>query len=290
MASVTRGQTPTNAITNARAFAAKSAGINGPRVLVADIETFPCIFYAWGPGKQNLGIEALHTDWSMMSFCGKWLGIDGVFYADNRYRAWPRDDFEQLLCVHVILSETDMVLAHNGKKFDMRKIRARLALNGFPPLAPIKVIDSYQLNDKAFGFTSQKLAYVSEHFGDQGKSEHVKFPGLHLWKQCEAGNMEAWEECREYNTRDVLETEAMYLKLRGWYHHGPNFGPYVTPSEQGKVVCHRCGSENVIKKGTRPARTQLGIYQRYKCNDCGAWPRGRVMIATREERAHILTD
>lgn len=280
------GHTPTDAIRNAERFAAKVADINGPRVLVADIETFPCVFYAWGPGKQHVGIEQLITDWSMMSFCGKWLGIDDVFYADNRFRVDTRDDFEQLLCIHTILSNTDMVLAHNGKKFDMRKIRARLALSGFPPIPHIDVIDTYQLNDKAFGFTSQKLAYVSKHFGAEGKSEHAKFHGLHLWKQCEAGNMEAWEECRNYNTRDVLETEEMYLQLRGWYRNQPNFGPYVTPSEPGKVVCDRCGSEHTIMKGTR--KTQAGVYQRYKCLDCGAWPRGRRMIVPHTERTHIL--
>lgn len=259
-------------------------------MLVFDIETFPCEGYFWQPGKQYVGMEQITKDWSMMSFCGKWLGMDGVFYADNRFRADVRDDFEQLLCLHAILSQTDMVLAHNGKKFDMRKVRARMALVGLPPLPHVEVIDSYQLNDKTFGFSSQKLAYVSKFFGDQGKSEHAKFHGLHLWKECLAGNMEAWEECRTYNTRDVLETEAMYLKLRGWYRNAPNFGPYVTPSKEGVHVCHVCGSENVIKKGTRPARTQVGIYQRYKCNDCGAWGRGRTLIASRAERAHILTN
>ena len=256
-------------------------------MLVIDIETAPLEVYVWSFGKQHVGLDQLITDWSLLSVAMKWLGIDGMFYADNRYRPTPRDDFEQLLCLHTILQETDMVIAHNGAKFDMPKIRARMALNGFPPLPPITVIDTYQLQAKAFGFTSQKLAYVSGVIGDQEKSEHAKFPGRELWNQVLANNPEAWNEIQDYNAKDVIATEAMYLSLRGWYRNAPNFGPYVTPSEKGKVVCHSCGSEHVIQKGTR--KTQVGVYQRYKCLDCGAWPRGRLMIASREERAHILT-
>lgn len=281
------GHTPTDAIRNAKAFASKSSGINGPRVLCIDIETFPLLVYSWGLFKQHITLDQLHTDWSMMSFACKWLGIDGMFYADNRFRADPRDDFEQLLCLHTILSEADMLIAHNGAKFDLPRIKARMAINAMPPLPPLEVIDTFQLQAKAFGFTSQKLAYVAGLAGDKGKDEHKNFPGLSLWKECLNHNPAAWAECEHYNKTDVLENEAMYLSLRGWYRHGPNFGPYVTPSERGKVVCHRCGSENVIQKG--PRRTQVGVYQRYKCNDCGAWPRGRLMIASREERAHILT-
>lgn len=283
-----RGRTLTDAIVNAKTFTAKSANINGPRVLVLDIETAPLEVYAWSFGKQHVGLDQMITDWSLLSVAMKWLGIEGVFYADNRYRANPRDDFEQLLCLHTILQETDMVIAHNGAKFDLPKIRARMALNGFPPLPPITVIDTFQLQAKAFGFTSQKLAYVSGVIGEQEKSAHAKFPGLELWKQVLANNPEAWDEMQHYNVQDVIATEAMYVSLRGWYRNAPNMGPYVAPSKKDGHVCPSCGSENVIRRGTR--QTQVGIYPRYHCHDCGSWSRGRLMEVTREQRHHILTN
>lgn len=284
--SVPTGVKLTDATANAQAFAAKSAGVNGPRILVLDIETFPLLVYTWGLFKQHITLDQMHTDWSMMSFAAKWLGQDGMFYADNRHRADPRDDFEQLWCLHFILSEADMVIAHNGAKFDLPKIRARMAINGFPPLPPITVIDTFQLQAKAFGFTSQKLQYVAGLAGDRGKDSHKNFPGLSLWKECLAHNPAAWEECRIYNCQDVTENEAMYLSLRGWYKNAPNFGPYVTDTKPGEHVCPSCGGTHVIRKGSR--KTQVGIYPRYKCTDCGSWSRGRLMEASRDSRSHIL--
>ena len=212
---------------NVARFIAKADDLNGPRVLVIDIETLPCLFYAWGTGKQHLGIDALHTDWSLASIACKWLGIDGMFYADNRFHADPRDDAEQIECLHAILSSADMIIAHNGAKFDLPKIKARMAIRDYAPLPPLKVIDTYQLQAKAFGFTSQKLVYVSGFASDDHKDEHKKFPGRELWTQCLAHNPEAWEEMQHYNCIDVIATEQMYLKLRGWYVNQPNFGPYV---------------------------------------------------------------
>lgn len=257
----------------------------GPRVLVADIETFPILAYVWGLFKQNITLDQITEDWSMMSFACKWLGHPEVFYLDNRDRDDPKDDSIQLHALHAILSQCDMVVAHNGARFDLPKIRARLALNGHKPLPPIKVIDTLLLNRAAFGFTSQKLQYVSDKFAVDAKSGHKKYPGWKLWLGCMAHDLGAWRECQEYNITDITSLEETYIATRGWHSGGPNFGPYIE-NEEGEHNCPNCGSTHVTKQGTR--KTQVGIYQRYSCDDCGAWSRGRVLVASKSQRAHIL--
>jgi len=266
-------------------FIRVSQRMTGPRVLVADIETFPIVAYVWGLFKQNISLEQIAEDWSLMSFAAKWLGQPEVYYLDNRDRVDAKDDSVQLAALYRILSETDMVIAHNGARFDMPKIRARLALNNYPPIAPVKVIDTLLLNRTAFGFTSQKLQYVSSKFAEDAKSDHKKFPGWKLWLGCMAHDKSAWRECEAYNITDVTALEETYINTRGWHIGGPNFGPYIDHKDD-EHNCPNCGSSNVIARGTR--KTQVGIYTRYNCTDCGSWSRGRVLIASRKERAHIL--
>lgn len=275
-----------NVTSDAGRFTRSLNKANGPRVLVADIETFPIEAYVWGTFKQNVGLEQIKTDWSLMSFAAKPLNQPTVFYADVSKQRDLRDDKALLKSIHAILGETDFVIAHNGARFDLPKLRARMAMHRLPPLPPISVIDTLLLNRKAFGFTSHRLAFVSERFAETPKDDHAQFYGFKLWRECLAGNKAAWKECREYNITDVTALEETYRALNGWYEGAHNFGPYVTP-KAGEHVCPSCGGTHVIRKGTR--KTQVGIYPRFHCLDCGSWSRGRFMEVTRQERAHILS-
>jgi len=271
-----------------RDFIAAGRKQRGPRVLLADIETFPIEGYVWNLWKQNIGLDQIKQDWTLMSFAAKWLGQPEVYYDDVSEKRDVRDDDSLLRDVHRLLSNVDILVAHNGQRFDLPKLKARMAIRRLSPLPPIKVLDTLLLNRRAFGFTSQRLAYVSDQFAEQAKDYHKNFPGFKLWRECLAGNRKAWQECREYNIIDVTSMEETYKALRGWYEGAPNFGPYISPSKDGAVVCPTCGSEHVERRGSR--ETQVGIYARFHCLDCGGWSRGRYQAVSRKLREHILTN
>lgn len=264
----------------------KRAPAVGPRVLLTDIETFPIEAYVWGLFKQNIGLDFIKDDFKLMSFCGKWLEDPAVYYIDNRNSVNPRNDAATVAAAHFVLSNTDVVIAHNGQKFDLRKIRARCAILKHPPLHQLGIIDTLLENRKAFGFDSQKLAYVTSVIGAHEKDEHGEFPGMKLWVECMAGNLRAWEANRKYNVMDVVSMESLYLELRGWYTGTANLAVYFEKLPAGTHVCPNCASSDVKMKGKR--RTQVGVYQRYQCNNCGGWSRGRTLLLSKAERAHIL--
>lgn len=266
-------------------FIAVNKRFAGPRVLVADIETFPILAHVWGLRLQNISLEQIEQDWSLMSFACKWLGHPEVFYLDNREQEDVRDDYSQCAALHELLNNCDMVIAHNGQRFDLPKIKARLAFHRMTPTPHVVVIDTLNLNRTAFGFTSQKLQYTAQHFASSQKDEHNEFPGWKMWREVLNQNPRAFKACEKYNIQDIVSNEEMYLTLRGWYQGAPNMGPYLS-AEDGEHTCPGCGSTNVHTNGTR--RTQVGIYQRYRCGDCGQWSRGRYLIVPRDKRAHIL--
>lgn len=257
---------------------------NNAKILILDIETAPNIAAVWGFRKQFVSFDMIGTDWYILAFAAKWLGSDKVIYKDKR-DSWNNQDDRQLLRqLHSLLHQADIVVAHNGDNFDLRAIDARLIIENFPPRPPIHSVDTFKESRKRFRFPSHSLEYVTSRLlpdrPDLQKIKSAKFPGYKLWKGCLEGNQEAWAEMEAYNRQDVVSLEALYLKLRGWMTGHPNVALYdepVAPTEDPAPKCSHCGSTNLRRNGTRKTKVS-GVYQRYKCMDCGAWPRARTQV------------
>jgi hypothetical protein len=259
----------------------------GPKILCLDIETFPIEFYGWAMFNQNYGVPQIKRDWSLMSFACEWLDDDEAsFYIDQRREKDVFDDMKQCKALHRLLCVADFVLARNGKKFDLRKIKARLAIKGLPPTSPVNVIDPMLLNRVEFGFTSQKLEYTTGVLVPElRKSSHKNFPGFELWLACMQNLPGAWEECESYNLIDVKSMKLEYKKVRGWYSQHPNLAIYYK-ADGSEHRCNKCGSNELFPQD-EPARTQVGTYLLLECPVCGGYSRGRKLTTTAEERKHV---
>lgn len=199
-----------------------------------------------------------------------------------------RDDSALLGELWKLLDAADIVVAQNGKRFDVPKINARLLVAGLEPYSPIKVVDTLLVAKKHFAFTSNRLAWLSKHLTpDAQKLEHREFPGFELWKECLAGNARAWEVMREYNVQDIVSLEEVYLRLRPWAEGHPNVAAY---SDSEEMACPKCGSIDLLKWGF--AHTQSGQYQRYRCSapGCGAYARSRYTLNSPAKRRSLLSN
>ena len=261
--------------------------MTSPKILVLDIETSPLEAWCWGLWKQYVSLEQIKSEWTILAFAAKWLGKRTILYADTGGRGVNkvRDDKLLMKAIWNLLDEADLVVAQNGKRFDVKRINARLIEHGFGPPSPYRVIDTLLVARKYFAFTSQKLAWTSKHLTDAPKSEHKKFPGFELWVECLKDNPKAWAEMRKYNRQDVVSCEKVYLKMRPWIENHPNLGTY---DESDRPMCPKCGSTSVELAGTRRSVKQQGMYIRYRCNDCGGWARGKVMQLPIEKRRSLL--
>lgn len=260
---------------------------NGPKVLSLDIETSPIEGRVWGLFKQNVGLNQITKDWNILSFCAKWLHRDDVIYRDLRDAENIADDSVLVAELWELLNEADIVIAQNGKRFDLPKIQARFVMQGLRPPAPYKIVDTMLIAKQQFGFTSKKLEYMTEALCTTKKRKHEKFPGMELWNQCLAGNPEAWEEMRLYNIDDVLSMEELYLIMRPWFVGHPNVAMYFV-DDKPQYRCPKCGSTDIHQDGWTP--TQTGKYERMHCTPCGGWSRGRYTKNTREERNVLLSN
>ncbi len=257
-----------------------------PRILTLDIETVPLESYTWGIWEQNVSLDMIKTEWSILSFAAKWLDSKKVIYADTMGRgvAKVRDDKALVGEIWKLLDAADIVIAQNGARFDIKKINSRLIIHGHGPYSPIRVVDTLSVARKHFGFTSNKLEWQSKYLTDSPKSKHRKYPGFELWAECLKDNPQARAELKKYNIQDVISTEKLYLKQRPWISNHPNMGTYAWNDEAAS--CPKCDSRHLQSRGY--AVLQAGVYHRFQCQDCGGWSRGKVMVNSAKVRKEKL--
>jgi len=254
----------------------------GAKILFFDIETSPILGNVWSLWQQNVGLNQIYRDWYVLSYAAKWAHVDEVIYEDKRDSWNNEDDSELLKGIWNLLNEADIVVGQNSKRFDEKKLNARFILNGMKPPSSFRSVDTLEIAKRHFGFTSNKLEYMSHKLCKKYKKlTHGKFTGFELWKECLAGNPEAWDEMEEYNKFDTLALEELYEILRPWYKAHPNLNVYSNELENKCV----CGSDEWEHSGYH--YTNLSKFDKFKCQDCGAEVRGKVNLLSNAKRERL---
>ncbi len=240
-----------------------------PKVLLIDIETAPILAYVWGLYKQDININAIKEDWYILCFAYKWLEEDetqalSLLDFDNTRES----EVNLIYRLKDLLDEADIVVAHNGDGFDIKRINAKFLEYDITQPSPYKTVDTLKVARQKFRITSNKLDYLSKFLHGPGKKGHS---GFSLWTGCMDGNPDSWAKMIEYNKKDVDELERVYLRLRGWGSH-PNVAHYYNDDE---LRCTSCGSTRLYK--TKKIYNRVARYVGYKCVDCGRVMRERKM-------------
>lgn len=244
------------------------------RTLFLDIETAPNIVHCWGLWQQNIALNQILASGYVLCWAAKWLGEDEVMFQSKHAVRSPR----MLKEVHKLLSEADCVVHYNGTKFDVPTLNKEFLTHGLGRPAPFGQMDLLRTARKHFRFPSNKLDYISQALGFEGKATHR---GHQLWVDCMDGKDDAWAEMEAYNRQDVVILEQVYNKLLPWITDHPHVGLHEGKPES----CPNCGSEHLNARGF--AYTKLGRYQRYRCVDCGSWTRGSKRVSNVTTRSII---
>ncbi len=240
------------------------------KIVVLDIESAPRIATIWRPGMQYVGVDQLLQDNAILCAAVKPLGKRAEYMstADLNPRNL-RDDYALMGWLYEKLRDADIVIAHNGVRFDLPVIRERLASHGFPAIRLPKCHDTYMMYAGTMQGASGKLAWLSQKFSALPKSPHARFHGNKLWDSYMDGNPKAWAEMRKYNIRDVDSTEQVWSALLPWW-------TIARPPVADHGACGVCGSDHTRESGT----VQPGVrrYTMYECLDCGAYSRGAKSV------------
>lgn len=238
---------------------------NSPRMLFIDIETAPILAAVWTIWEANA--VWVEKDTYIMSFAARWSDEKRTkTYALPDYRGYARHKHnDKAICktLHEFLDKADIIVAHNGDAFDIKKINSRLAVNGFAPPSPFKTIDTLKIARRVFKFDSNKLDNLGRYLGEGRKIPNT---GAALWRGCVNGDEKSWRIMRRYNAQDVDLLVRVYERLKMWAPNHPNLNLYKPKTS---VCCPTCESPNVQRRGVMVKLNSRK--QRLHCQDCGAW-------------------
>lgn len=234
-------------------------------MLFLDIENSPNTGYTWDKYEQTV-IDFVEQ-WYLLCCGYKWRGERSahVLSLPDFVRLGSHDDRKLCLAIHKLLNEADIVVAHNGKDFDQRKINARFAHHSIKPPSPYKLVDTLKIARSVFKFNSNKLDDLGAYLGVGRK---VKHEGFELWLRCMGGDEKAWRKMIHYCRNDVTLLERIYDELLPWDAYHPN----ITLGQQKGLLCPACGSNRVQQRGWTLLKSWRT--QRFQCQSCGRWSKG----------------
>lgn len=184
----------------------------------------------------------------------------------------PNDDLGVLTKLQQVMSDADVLVAHNGDSYDLPFAETRMLIKGLPTLPPIPTIDTLKVARKRFYFNSNRLDYLGQVFG----IGHKKANEEDLWLKVLAGDKTAIRHMVAYNKQDVDLLEQVFLKLQPYI---PNHIHRHLFSGASDISCPQCGSHHFEKRGYRFAQTNK--YERFVCLDCGRWFRASKAVPTK---------
>jgi hypothetical protein len=244
-----------------------------PRILTWDIESTDLEITKTQYGLKNYikydNPDNITRDWTLLGASVKWHGE-----ASQCISVSPKNPFNDEYVTHWLhekLSQADMIVGHNSKRFDYKKFNVRAIKYGLDPVffPPRMNYDTLTVARRMFGFTSNKLSYLANFLGIEAKDESPD------WNKCKEGCQQELAYMREYNKKDVIVTEQIYDKLAPWDHLHPDLS-YISnirdSAGEEVSVCLKCQSPNLKFKNWEYGRgktTRGKKKKRYICGDCG---------------------
>ena len=242
-----------------------------PRIVLYDLETTHNVvaaFRLWDRGGNSIPHTNVIQERYIVCACWKELGektVHSVATSDDlkRFRKNPHDDYHVVKKLHDVLSNADVIVAHNGDQYDLKFLRGRIIAHGLAPLPPIVSVDTKKIAASQFLFNSNRLDYLGKFLGVGRKIETSSGLWLNILMGDIPTKIKAIKEMVVYNKQDVLLLEDIFKKLQ----------PYIKQRLFGRQhepkACPKCGSTHFQSRGTQAAITR--VYRRFQCVACGGW-------------------
>ena len=276
---------PKNAANNLQDAIALAAEVNN-RVKIAsfDIETAPMLSYHWGLFKQFININQIKEDWYPLMFSYKFLGEDVQNISLRDFEGYVSgSDCEEYLVEECwkFFDDVDILIAHNGRRFDRKKMNAKFLEYGLPEPSSYKMVDTLEIAKNNFALTSNKLDYLMRKLLNDHK---LDTGGFELWIGCMEGEDDAWDVMEEYCNKDTTGLEEVYLKLRAWDKRAPNVAMKI---DDGKEHCVVCGSTH-LELLDKTHNTGISSFETLRCIGCGHVNRRRKNIKSKQAMNNTL--
>lgn len=233
------------------------------RILLLDLELTFGIYYAY-PSKREQYLSDRNIKYDQFCTCAAWKWHDEVStYAvkitddKKQFKKDFRDDRLIAVKLHELMTAADIIVAHNGDKFDILHANTMFRKHGLGPIPLRKSIDTLKMAKKYFAFPGNSLDSLAKRFGSKGKNQKPN------WYKMTDGDEKEINVAAKYCKNDVIELEKVFNEIKPYIHNFPTLRKY----RDNISCCEVCQSKLLRDKGLDfDGRKQ---YRRFKCVDCG---------------------
>jgi ribosomal protein L37AE/L43A len=250
-------------------------------VLTLDIERVPGIarvrhrgltiegdFWDLSGWKHTIGYRINPDDvieWPR-TICAAWrfYGAKRVEFASE----WTDGREEMLNRIWAAYEAANVLYGHNVDRFDTRHLNTEWRDIGLTAPSPFKIVDTLKEARKTFGDESKTLAALTKRMGIETKTDKYQ---VQVARDALAGDKAAQKKLRSYNEGDIVASEALVDRLRGWI---PSHPHNIMGTIDDRPTCNQCWGDSLERNGTTLAR-QI-TYVLWRCSDCGANIKGTM--------------
>jgi hypothetical protein len=246
------------------------------RLLFYDIETAPMLSFIWEPKTEYVpASNIVADDRFLLCWSAKWSDSQQVISARlSGKQAQAQDDAVLVTKLADLMRQADYVVAHNGNRFDWKRVNTRLLLNRLEPLGMVQMIDTLSIARTSFDLPYNNLNYLAGKLGF-GEKIHTDFD---LWRRCYYGDTKALKAMEAYNRQDVVLLEHVFHAMTPYAKTLPRL---VDAAEWREELCPYCGSTE--RRTSRvPYRTKVNTYPKFSCTGCGRQYRGWSAVGAKK--------
>jgi RNase P subunit RPR2 len=242
--------------------------MSNTRIILWDIETLPDLKQAlkYWPQLSNYPGQTLRAQINSIA-CVGWKELGSrktnciAAWNYSRWRKDVNDDTQVLKAIYSVLKDADVIVTHNGKRFDWKFLQTRLLVKLGLHLPKLIHIDTCNESSKALFAFNNRLNTLADLFSVRKKMDHE---GWDLWVKTHHKEKRAQNKMAAYCKQDVNVLEDIFKVMRPLITSLPNQNQFFKGT-----VCPNCGSPKMTSQGVRITREKK--YQRFQCQACGAW-------------------
>lgn len=241
-----------------------------PKVILYDIETLPLLTATFSLYPDSIGHDNIISDWSIINICWKELQKPTIYSTSilDDKEAFEKDVNNDLVVIKKIrdvFEDADIIIGHNSKRYDTKRLNTRLIYWGLEPLpSGLHQVDTLQEIKKIAAFSSNRLDYLGKFLLGEGKTETSKG----LWLRVLKGDRKAVKEMVDYCKKDVQLLEDLYLKILPYTKSHPHLG--AMDGNDKNYTCPKCGGEEFMSKAIRYTTTGVKKVQK-QCKACHSY-------------------
>lgn len=218
----------------------------------------------------DIEASGLNADFAIVLCVGfKWVGEPTRTTKVFNILDYPGKDLIEkerglLVAISEVICSADAVLGHFSAYYDLPFLNTRLLYHRLPVLPPqIAQVDTWKTARYRLKLRNNRLKTISEFLGTKEEKNAIK---PEQWIRAMGGHRPSMDYIVEHCRRDIVVLEEAYHRLLPLIIDHPRAGSVVKDQ-----TCPNCGSSHLHARGVQLTRTRR--YQRYQCQECGAWNR-----------------